>query len=224
MANHFKKIYQLPVLLSVCFVTVFSLQVHATHIIGGDITYRSLGNNIYEISLALRRDCQLGQVDFDPMASIGIFGSDNQFLKEKRLLFMAADTVGNTIISDCGFVGSNVCVQRTTYRDTVSLPFRAGGYILAYQRCCRNSSLSNVVLPLESGSTEWIHVTERAMLIGNSTPTFNNWPDVYICANKPLVFDHSATDIDGDSLVYKTCVPFDGASFFDPQPQPPTRP
>lgn len=38
------------------------------------------------------------------------------------------------------------------------------------------------------------------------------------------MFDHSATDIDGDSLVYELCTPLDGASFSDPIPQPPYNP
>lgn len=200
----------------------------ATHIIGGDITYRFLGGNKYEITLTLRRDCELGQVGFDRSASIGIFGvGTNQpytLLDELRLPFMASDTIGNTIVSSCGFEGSEVCVQRTAYRDTVSLNYIKGGYLLAYQRCCRNNSLSNIVSPLETGTTEWVEITEEALLTGNSSPTFNNWPDVYICANQPLVFDHSGTDIDGDSIVYKTCAPFEGADINTNQPQPPFLP
>jgi gliding motility-associated-like protein len=58
----------------------------------------------------------------------------------------------------------------------------------------------------------------------NSSPTFKEWPPVYICANEPLNFDHSAFDIDGDSLVYKLCTPIQGATFAKPKPQPPNPP
>ncbi|MBK7693908.1 MAG: hypothetical protein IPI30_06205 [Saprospiraceae bacterium] len=34
--------------------------LEATHIVGGDMTYRCLGNNQYEISLTVRRDCLNG--------------------------------------------------------------------------------------------------------------------------------------------------------------------
>ena len=115
-------------------------------------------------------------------------------------------------------------MQATTYKTIVDLPSIPGGYIIAYQRCCRNSSLNNVINPLESGSTEWIAITEEALALKNSSPRFITWPDVYICANKPLIFNHSASDTDGDSLVYKICNPFDGASFQFPQPQPPASP
>lgn len=210
------------------FVAFMPISASATHIIGGDMTYRFVGNNQYEVTLTLRRDCQLGQVSFDPQASIGIYGVGiNQpftLIDEVRISFMESDTVGNTIVSACGFEGSEVCVQRTSYRDTITLPFRQGGYIVAYQRCCRNGSLGNIINPLETGTTEWIHVTEDALLTGNSSPTFKNWPEVYICANQPLIFDHSGSDIDGDSLVYKLCTPHEGADIVNNTPQPPFLP
>jgi hypothetical protein len=49
---------------------------HATHIIGGEINYRCLGNNKYQISLTVYRDCFYGVPPFDPFASIGIFSKD----------------------------------------------------------------------------------------------------------------------------------------------------
>ncbi len=200
-------------------------KTYATHIIGGDITYRYISGNQYEITLTLRRDCALGQVGYDNPASLGIFsGANNTFIREVSVPFNAADTVGNTIDNACGIEGFGVCVQSATYKTIVDLPSIPGGYIIAYQRCCRNSSLNNVNVPLESGSTEWIAITEESMNLRNSSPKFILWPDVYICANKPLIFNHSATDIDGDSLVYKICTPFDGATIQFPQPQPPSAP
>lgn len=197
----------------------------ATHIVGGDMTYRYLGNGQYEISLTLRRDCGLGQVGYDDPAAVGIFaGDDASLLQDVRIPFFASDTLNNTIVSACGFEGSEVCVQRSTYRDTINLPFRAGGYIVAYQRCCRNESINNIINPLETGTTEWVEISEEAMTIENSSPTFNQWPDIYICANQPLSFDHSATDVDGDSLVYKVCTPYLGGTFANPRPRPPFSP
>ncbi len=219
------KIFSALKFITLVLILSIAENAGATHIIGGQLTYRHLGNNSYEVTLTLRRDCTLGQVGYDDPASVGIFSAaTNTLISEVRIPFMASDTVGNTIVSKCGFIGSEVCVQRTSYRDTIDLPFLAGGYILAYQRCCRNASLNNVINPLEVGTTEWIEVTEKALLEGNSAPDFKAWPDIYICANQPLVFDHSATDADGDSLVYRICTPFDGGTFTNPRPQPPLAP
>ncbi len=200
-------------------------RAEATHIVGGQIVYRHVGGSSYEITLTLQRDCTLGQVGYDNPASIGIFSAaTNLLIEDIRIPFMASDTVGNTIVSKCGFIGSEVCVQRTRYRDTIDLPFIQGGYIIAYQRCCRNGSLNNVIDPLYSGTTEWIELTEKVLMEGNSSPEFVAWPDVYICANTPLYFNHSAVDADGDSLVYRICTPYDGGSFTNPRPQPPFAP
>jgi len=60
-----------------CTVSCFFLmpqQVQASHLVGGDITYRCLGDNMYEVTLSVRRDCNLANPDaiFDDPASIGI--------------------------------------------------------------------------------------------------------------------------------------------------------
>lgn len=46
--------------------------------------------------------------------------------------------------------------------------------------------------------------------IVNSNPTFTNFPPLFICKGEALSFDHSATDLDGDSLVYSFYTPYDG--------------
>jgi len=234
MSNFFKNIinhkFSLATALFILLVQLLPItEAKATHIVGGNLTYKHLGGNDYQVRLVLRRDCFLGspEAEFDNPASIGIFTAGGVPVSwlypngQILLPLMSSDTLNEFIRSDCGFEGTQVCVHETTYLGRLTLPVRAGGYILAYQRCCRNSSLNNIREPLETGSTYFVEMREAAMRSNNSTPIFNQWPDVYICANRPLVFDHSATDTDGDSLVYKLCVPSSGATRVDPKPQPP---
>jgi gliding motility-associated-like protein len=198
----------------------------ATHIVAGNITYKHISGDDYQITLTLRRDCLLGAPDaqFDNPASVWIFtggGVQATWLGNNgviRMPFMSSDTLNEYIRSDCGFEGTQVCVHQTTYRSNVRLPFRAGGYLLAYQRCCRNETILNITDPKQTGATYWTEVSEKALQLRNNSPVFREWPDVYICANKPLVFDHGATDIDGDSLVYKLCTPSSGATLANPKP------
>ncbi|MEM9822802.1 MAG: PKD domain-containing protein, partial [Bacteroidota bacterium] len=210
-------------------------QVWATHIVGGELTYTCLGNNQFEITLTVFRDCFNGVPYFDNPASIGIFDSDNQLVTnlgdpqssvggELIVSLMNDDTLNPVLTNPCLVVPPNVCVHTTTYRDTVMLPSREGGYQLSYQRCCRNATIQNIIGPLDSGATYGVTITEKALNECNSSAKFNDWPPLYICVNEPIIFDQSAVDIDGDSIVYKMCTPLLGASYSAPNPQPPNNP
>jgi len=227
MKNNFHmRVLQYIFLLLIGFV--FCNEIHATHVAGGSLTYRCLGNSRYEISLEFRRDCFNGAPDaqFDRFASVTIFNANNQLVVtlgnggELRIPFVDDDTLNEKLTSICNVIGDDVCVQTTVYKDTVILPQRPGGYILAYQRCCRNNALTNVADPLNTGATYWVRITERALQECNSSPVFENLPNVFICVNDTLRFDSRATDIDGDSLVYYLCTPSSGASEPEPMPQP----
>ena len=205
---------------------------HATHIVGGDINYRYLGNEEFEIILVIRRDCFLGslEAEFDDPAAIGIYDQNGILLPNipgiGRAIFVpfdATDTLNNRIVSDCGFEGEQVCVEETAYRTTVRLPQRPGGYFLGYNRCCRNGSLTNVDDPLQTGASFYTRIEESVYTQGNSSPVFDQWPTVYICTDEDVNFDSRATDPDGDSLVYELFTPFTGGTFDRPKPQPQSR-
>ncbi|MFZ4545493.1 MAG: gliding motility-associated C-terminal domain-containing protein [Saprospiraceae bacterium] len=196
--------------------------VKATHIVGGELTYACLGNNRYEISLTVYRDCVNGVPPFDPIAYIGVFGSDNSLLQTVQI--ERRDTLKlNPVLNDsCLIIPPNVCVSTTTYKDTITLLPRAGGYVLAYQRCCRNRSILNIVKPLENGGTYIVEISELALQQCNSSAKFKSWPPIYICVNKPIDFDQSAIDVDGDSVFYKLCTPFTANdSVAQPKPSAP---
>src|SRR6187401_797280 len=45
----------------------------ASHIVGGDFTYRWIGGNNFELKLKIYRDCYNSQTPFDNNITIGIF-------------------------------------------------------------------------------------------------------------------------------------------------------
>lgn len=213
--------------LLIPLLLAWSPTLKATHIVGGEMTYRCLGNNEYLITLVIFRDCFFGNPAawFDDPASIGIFnGTNNAFIREVRVLPMGNDTLQPILSGECFVAPPSVCVHTTTYQASVQLPPIPGGYILAYQRCCRNQTIVNIVNPLATGATYMVAISESALLQCNSSPTFSQWPPIYICAGVPINFDHSATDVDGDSIVYRLCEPLRGATQAVPMPQPPNPP
>ncbi len=206
------------------FIFLFSLQSKATHIVGGEMTYTCLGNNQYEIELRIFRDCVNGNPYFDTFAKIGIYRGDSDTLLLDSLFipftFMRDDTLNPVLYDSCLVIPPDVCVHTTFYIDTVTLPIIPEGYKLIYQRCCRNGTINNIVAPLNTGATFGVNISEKALNECNSSAKFNQWPPIYICANAPINFDQSATDVDGDSIVYSLCTPLDGATFDVPEPIP----
>ncbi|MFT5169040.1 MAG: gliding motility-associated-like protein, partial [Saprospiraceae bacterium] len=210
-----KYLYKLLPLLFLFFILLPG-KSYATHIVGGEMTYVCLGNDQYEVTLIVYRDCETGIPDFDNPAHIGVFDSNNQLVSSigdmgvLHIPYILDDTLVPVLFDPCLVVPPNVCVDVTVYVFNVTLPFLAGGYRLAYQRCCRNESIINIVGPDDTGATYTIDLTEEAMLLCNSSPVFREWPPIYICVNEPILFDHGADDIEGDSLVYSLCTPYDG--------------
>ncbi|MBK9640824.1 MAG: T9SS type A sorting domain-containing protein [Saprospiraceae bacterium] len=206
--------------------------LEATHIVGGDMTYRCLGNNQYEISLTVRRDCLNGNpgAQFDDPAAVGIFDSRGFLVSQVanfgvlEMNLRLDDTLNDILDTRCGLNGGDVCVHTTTYKEIVTLPFRDEGYILAYQRCCRNYTIVNIVDPLTVGSTFSLRIREEALSLCNSSPILNNYPPTYICGGTPIDFNLKATDPEGDSLVYSLCNPLTGANQMNPRPSTPSSP
>jgi gliding motility-associated-like protein len=196
----------------------------ATHIVGGELNYLYLGNNEYEIRLTVYRDCWNGVPPFDDPAALGVFDTNNVLLQTIYMDFVFLDTLPLTINSPCVLPPTNVCYEVTTYIDTITLPPIPGGYQLAYQRCCRNMTILNIVSPNATGATYYATVQDTSIEVINSNPIFNDWPPPFICSSLPFTFDHSATDPDGDSLYYELFQPFHGANQTVPMPQPPNNP
>ncbi len=213
-------------LLIILFIFLFPFQSKATHIVGGEMTYTCLGNDLYEIELRIFRDCYNGAPGayFDNFAKIGFYNSLDSLIDTLFLYIpfdpMLDDTLNVVLYDSCLVIPPDVCVHTTFYSDTITLPVTPGGYKLIYQRCCRNETIINIIDPLGTGATFGVNITEKALNECNSSAKFTQWPPIYICAFAPIVFDQSAIDIDGDSIVYSLCTPLDGAVPNDPEPFP----
>ena len=221
------KLSILAVVTIVCMLLATDT-LQATHVVGGDLYYQCLGNNNYRITFEMRRDCFNGAADaeFDDPARIAVYDGEGNLVQsigrfgQIQIPFSSSDTLNEILTSECQVFGEDVCVHTTTYEKIVNLPFSETGYVLVYQRCCRNNTLNNIIEPLEQGATYSVELTPESMRLCNSTPQFIDWPDIYLCNNDWYRFDHSAIDIDGDSLVYELCAPSVGGTIDDPSPNP----
>jgi gliding motility-associated-like protein len=214
------------------FIFVFGLFAHAslmaTHIVGGQIGYRWVSGNTYEIILDVYRDCSSPTNEpFDREAFISIYDLQGGSQGSLSIPYDSTTTqlLDGILYDECLIVPNNVCVQRTRYRANVSLGPNppGGGYRIAYIRCCRNETIANIVNPLESGAVYDIVLTREAMLRRNSSPRFREWPPIFICINQPIFYSHAAVDSFetqgfSDSLAYRLCEPLSGGSLVNPRP------
>jgi gliding motility-associated-like protein len=196
----------------------------ATHIVGGEMNYAYKGNNDYDITLILYRDCYNGIPPFDPYAHIAVYDAANQLVYADSIALASVELIPNAINSPCLTPPTDVCYEVGTYYHTLNLPPKPGGYKIAYQRCCRNHTIINIQNPGDVGATIMCSIPDANMVPVDNNPVFNTLPPTFICNQAPWIFDHSATDADGDSLVYELCYPYEGASTFDPMPNIPSEP
>ncbi len=197
----------------------------ASHIVGGEIYYDYLGNNNYKFYISVYRDCLSTGASFDNPLSLGLFNSNNQLIQNIQINFSGSSNVPVVFNNPCVTPPNNICTENSVYTVTLNLPPAAGGYTLAYQRCCRGPNINNIDNPGDTGFTLWCHVpgtTDNNYI--NSSPRFNGYPPLLLCNNEELVFDHSATDPDGDQLVYSLVTPYSGANGLNPAPNPPPAP
>ena len=209
-------------LLTILLILILPLQLLASHIVGGEMYYDCLGNDQYKITVKVYRDCNSDGAEFDNQIILGIFNRlNNERVDTKGITQPQIDFVPVTFSNPCVSAPTDICVQEAIYSKVITLPPLPEGYILAYERCCRGADILNLLNPGGLGLTITTTIPgTNSGVVCNSSPRFDNYPPLLLCNNETLYFDHSATDPDGDQLVYEFNTPFNGGSPGDPMPVP----
>jgi len=203
---------------SILLLFLFNLnELNALHIIGGDVVYKCISVDTtlkevrYEITFTMYRDSKSNGANFDDPANFGIYrGSGSSWSFVRTVAGVRVQEIKEIDIvtnNPCVLVPVNVGVQSGKYVFQVTLPVIDQNYLISFQRCCRNNTILNLVDPGGTGAAFTTEITSDAQKTCNNSPVFNDFPPVVICVNRPINFDHSASDIDGDSLVYEFCAP-----------------
>ncbi len=195
-------------LLLSLIVFLVSFLSHATHIVGGEITYEHLGGASYKLTVNLYRDCDPASVDFPANAIIRADQGNGTFFGDFSLPMLSRDTL-NPPLDTCA-IDPGICVEEAIYSKIVNLPPGADGYHLYSQYCCRNGSILNIQNPLNVFETFYAYVPDNNIYLTNSSPVISNFPPVFVCNQQDLSLDFGATDSDGDSLVYSFYSPHNG--------------
>ena len=226
--NTYKKLITLFSLL------LFSIPSFATHLIGGNIGYKYIGddpfiqgNSMYRVILDAYIDCN--SINWSTNGTVGTFPEKDiqvgvyegvlnpanplPYSSELTLFLQDSNKVDPNLPEICNPFNllSNVCVYLVRYEATVTLAPSSKGYWILYDRCCRPSGLLNLN---NSGDQSFAYTTwipaQNGALINNTSVQFNDTLLSYICRTDTAYISNTATDIDGDSLVYSLVTPFIG--------------
>ncbi|MBC9913667.1 PKD domain-containing protein [Chitinophaga varians] len=228
-------------LLLICFVC--TLPVYASHIIGGQIFYKLLrsesGMNTYQVTLKLYRICENGEriAEMPKTVILASFDKkDNGYVAQYRIDRTAFEEKSATQIDPCIVNPPRVCFQVGTFETTITLPSNVAGYTIAFQSCCRDPFMMNIVAERIPGSNDrGTGATYFAEIPGtnsgaidpvsgavkNSSPAFNKEEAILVCSDKKFVYDFSASDVDGDQLEYEFCDAYKGGELTDQSGIPP---
>ncbi len=210
--------------------------VFASHIVGGEITYAYLGDTVkaagtfhkYQVSLSIYEDCLNGQTSAiaqDNPAWLGVFDGMGNVIELDTgdnigygIPYSSSESVPLYLSATCVSNIPATCLLKKTFIKTYYLAPNSSGYVVSYQRCCRNAAIVNVSDPGSEGSTYFCTIPPYPIV--NNGAVFNNYPTQIVCADNPIYYDHSATDADGDSLSYGFAPAYNGATETNVKPVP----
>ncbi len=201
---------------------ITSGNIFASHIMGGALTYTFIdsatpGRYHYKIRLTLYENCLTGEAEaiaLDNPAYLTIYqgGSVVPAIVDTTVSYTSSSLLPVDYVTPCGTYrtpASGFCGIKKIFEKDYYLPPYSGGYNVAFQLCCRNFSLVNVIDPGVDGATYFCNIPPAHMV--NTSALYNQSPPFVVCAYDNLVYDLGATDADGDSLSYELSPCYYGA-------------
>ncbi|MFD2718789.1 T9SS type A sorting domain-containing protein [Hymenobacter monticola] len=185
-------------------------RAQASHLLGGDLTYESLGNNQYRVSFRLYRDCS-GIVPSAFVLSCKNGGCSSPATITTPLVQQGAVQAGNPF---CAAVSAGPCqgpaglpnYDISTYTATVTLA--PGQWILSTDQNAR-PAMANIVAGDLYVEATLDNRSQGGTAVANNSPQFDpqDIPVQYVCWKQRTTLAFSSTEADGDSLVYSLAAP-----------------
>ncbi len=203
-------------LLFIFVLLVTSIKARATHIVGGEFELQHLRGNTYRLIMNLYFDNVNGDpLAQDDFAAIRIFEKGTNRLMLEQLLPYASETMVNYTNIEC--TTGELSTKKIVYAGNIVLEqnryTHEQGYYIAWERCCRNRTINNIVRPEDAAQAfymEFPAVVKNGTFFKNSSPRLFPPLSDYACVNELFYYDFAGTDDDGDSLVYDMVTPFNG--------------
>ncbi|CAH0994960.1 hypothetical protein EMA8858_01079 [Emticicia aquatica] len=208
------------------FIQLISVFSYASHIVGGEIELVPLknpvaGNGTHQVTLSLYFDAINGRTAAEDL-SIKL-----QIYRKRDLVLVGEVTCPQIFRQPIKYVDpscqkGDLITLLMKYSNAVNLTAELfsdpEGYMIVWERCCRNAIITNIKNPSNVGMVFYTEFPPITLV--NSTPKYRDIIADYICINQNFEMDFSAIDADGDSLAYHLVVPWIGNS--SPQNSNPT--
>lgn len=208
-------------LLLISLLLVISSQAWANHIVGGNfemIATESVPGK-YNLYLNLFFD-EVGGANTrkEPSIVVSIFRKSDNFRMINIRMNLESTTPLQYTNPSCAEARS---LETSIVRYAAPLELSPAsyaddqGYYIAWERCCRNTAIDNILRPGSSGIVFYLEfpaLLQNGQDFLNSSPVFTSPNGEYICTNKPFTLNFGATDADGDVLRYSMVTPYMGYS------------
>ncbi len=172
-------------LLVLCFISLLTVRVSASHLMGGQITVAQVSGLDYQVTMQLYRD--VTGIPISPTATI--------YVED-----VVTTTSTTYIFSYTGPFPHLNGVEMYEYSGAITLPY-AGQFRIYWEECCRNAAILNMSAP----GSESLHLMTILTADGttpNSTPVFLNPPATLAQKNSLWQYNPLPFDADGDSLAW----------------------
>ncbi|MBL0129634.1 MAG: gliding motility-associated C-terminal domain-containing protein [Flavobacteriales bacterium] len=193
----------------VAALLLWQSEAHATHAMGGEITYECIGTGIYRVQLNFYRDC-------NGVAAPTNCSNGRQFRLRSTACNITLNPCfsldGVDVVTPLCFGAADRCtnssaqygIERYRFSAVVNLSAYAGcgsDWIIDWDLCCRNNAITSLNNPGSRNLYLYAQLNQVAAPCNNS-PRYLNTPTPFACVGQAVSYNHGFNDVDGDSLAF----------------------
>ena len=197
---------------------ILSVSSMANHLAGGEITYKYLGNQKYDVTFKIYRDCRGGAL-YSPKFEL-MCVSTNKIISLSATLVSIRDvsSVCRTWANKCNPPNATIksavpIFEEQLYKDTLDFNAEEKDFKnccllkIGMGQCCRISGITTGGAGNDFWVTSSLDICKGQI---NSSPVFSFSPDFNSCCNQPAILSFNAIDtLDADSLSYSWVEPME---------------
>jgi gliding motility-associated-like protein len=185
---------------------IFSLTMLGSHLSGGDIQYRYIGDSTnvarqYEVLLRIYRDNS--GIPMGNTQTVYINSSCYSQQSMTVTLLPGSGGIAPTLF-DCVVPSSTTkTLEIYAYKGVVTLPGNCNNFNFSWNQCCRPGGIDNINTSNGFGSDGFYFDALLDNTHGqNSSPIFISEPVRAFCVNNPFNWKQTVLETDGDSIIF----------------------